>query len=209
VYRTGAAVRYTSHVMAMRNAGYSLIELLFVLGVAATASGIAIPPLLRALDDYRTAGAVHYISTRIQRTRLEAVSRSAYVAMQFTHGASAYSFGVYLDGDGDGVLTSDIQSGIDRRLADVERLPDNFAGVDFGVLPGLPPVDPGGASLGTDPIRLGSGNLLSYSPIGSSSPGSLYVRGRGAAQYVIRILGDTGRVRVLSFDTRTREWRHR
>ena len=58
------------------------------MSAAATASGIAIPPLLTALDDYRTAGAVRYVSTRIQRTRMEAVTRSTNAAMQFLqHGA--------------------------------------------------------------------------------------------------------------------------
>jgi type II secretory pathway pseudopilin PulG len=191
----------------MRTTGYSLIELLFVMSTAATASGIAIPPLLRALDDYRTAGAVRYISTRIQRTRMEAVSRSTNAAMQFVRAGDGYSFGIYVDGNGDGVRTPDIRNGTDRRLGAIERLPDNYAGVEFSLLPGLPPVDPGSPPPGTDPIKLGSSNLLSYSSIGTSSSGSLYIRGRSQAQYVVRVLGDTGRVRVLQFDPRTRQWR--
>lgn len=191
----------------MATAGYSLIELLFVISVAATVSGMAIPPLLSALDDYRTAGAVRYISTRIQRTRMEAVVRSTNAAMQFVQAGAGYSYGIYVDGNGDGVRTTDITNGIDGRLGAVERLPDNYVGVDFGLLPGLPPVDPGSQAPGTDPIKLGSSNLLSYSSIGTSSSGSLYIRGRSRAQYVIRILGDTGRTRVLKFDLRTRQWK--
>ena len=190
----------------MGKAGYSLIELLFVLAAAATASGIAIPPLLTALDDYRTAGAVRYISTRIQRTRIEAVSRSTNAAMQFVQSGGGFSYGTYIDGNGDGVRTQDITNGVDRPLGPAERIPDNFSGVDFGVLPGLPAVEPGAAPPGTDPIRLGSSNLLSYSPTGTSSSGSVYVLGRSQAQYVIRVLGDTGRTRVLRFDQRTRLW---
>ena len=117
------------------------------------------------------------------------------------------TYGTYVDGNGDGVRASDIKKGTDRRLGAIERLPDNYAGVDFGLLPGLPPVDPGSPAPGTDPIKLGSGNLLSYSAIGTSSAGSLYIRGRSKAQYTIRILGDTGRVRVLKFDPRSRRWK--
>ena len=191
----------------MAKTGYSLIELLFVISATATASGIAIPPLLTALDDYRTAGAVRYISTRIERTRMEAVTRSTNAALQFVQGGAGYSYGIYVDGNGDGVRTADITKGIDRRLGAIERLPDNYAGVDFGLLPGLPPLDPGGPAPGTDPIKLGNSNLLSYSSIGTSSSGSVYIRGRSKAQYVIRILGDTGRTRVLKFDTRSRQWK--
>ena len=189
--------------------GYSLIELLFVMSATATASGIAIPPLLTALDEYRTAGAVRYISTRMQRTRMEAVKRSANVAMQFVQVGVGFSYGTYIDGNGDGVRTEDIKNGIDRPLGTIERVPDNFSGVDFGVLPGLPAVESGTPPPGTDPIRLGSSNLLSYSPTGSSSSGSVYIVGRSKAQYVIRVMGDTGRTRVLRFDARTRQWKPR
>ena len=147
----------------MAKTGYSLIELLFVISAAATASGIAIPPLLTALDDYRTAGAVRYISTRIERTRMEAVTRSTNAAMQFVQDGAGYSYGVYVDGNGDGVRTSDITKGIDRRVGAVERLPDNYLGVDFGLLPNLPPVDPGGTPPGVDPIKFGASNLASKS----------------------------------------------
>jgi type II secretory pathway pseudopilin PulG len=191
----------------MAKTGYSLIELLFVMSAAATVGGMAIPALLTAVDDYRTAGAVRYISTRIQLARMEAVSRSANVAVQFVQVGAGYSFGVYVDGNGDGVRTADIMNGMDRRLGAIESLPDNFAGVDFGLLPGLPPVDPGNPAPGTDPVKLGTTNLLSYSSIGTSSSGSVYIRGRGKVQYVVRILGDTGRTRVLKFDSPSGQWR--
>jgi len=190
----------------MAKTGYSLIELLFVLSTAATLGAIAVPPFLAAIDEYRTAGAVRYVSTRIQRTRMEAVSRSTNAAMQFVQAGTGYSFGIYVDGNGDGVRTADIGNGVDVRLGAIERVPDNYPGVDFGLLPALPPVDPGGPPPGTDPIKLGSSTLLSYSSIGTSSAGSVYIRGR-KVQYVIRILGDTGRTRVLKFDRRDRLWK--
>ena len=137
---------------------------------------------------------------------MEAVSRSTNVAIYFVQAGSGFSFGVYIDGNGDGVRTADIRNGIDRLLGTIERLSDNYAGVDFGLLPGLPPVDPGSPPPGSDPIKLGSSTLLSYSSIGTSSAGSVYIRGR-QVQYVIRILGHTGRARVLKFDPRTSQWK--
>ena len=190
----------------MAKTGYSLIELLFALSAAATIGAMAIPPFLTAIDDYRTAGAVRYLSTRIQRTRMEAVSRSTKAAMQFLQEGTGYTFGIYVDGNEDGVRTADIRNGIDRRLGAIERLSDNYPGVDFGLLPDLPPIDPGGPPPGTDPIKLGSSALLSYASSGSSSAGSVYIRGRNT-QYAIRILGDTGRTRVLKFDPRNRLWK--
>ena len=184
--------------------GYSLVELVFTIGLMTTLSGMAVPQIMTAMDDYRTAGAARYISTRMHQTRMEAVKRSADVALQFAQTAQGIGYAAYVDGNGNGVRTPDIQRGIDRRLGFVERLPDRFAGVDFGVLPGLPPPE-GSAPPGSDPIKLGSRNLLSFSAVGTSSSGSVYIRGRGA-QYVVPVFGETGKTRVLKFNVRANRW---
>ncbi len=187
--------------------GYSLIELTFVFGLGATLGATAVPPLLTNLDDVRAAAAVRYMSARLQATRMEAVQRSADVALRFTQTAGGYTYSVYLDGNGNGVRTRDIQRGIDRQIQAPERLRDQFAGVDFGTLPGLPPIDPAGPPPGTDPIKLGSSDILTFSALGTSSSGSLYIRGQRTAQYAIRVLGETGKTRVLKFDSRAQQWK--
>jgi type II secretory pathway pseudopilin PulG len=189
-----------------RQLGYSLLELVFALALGVTVAAAATPPLLASVEEVRTAGAVRYLATRLQRVRLDSVMRSLSVGVQFVQTTGGYTYGVYADGNGNGIRSRDIERGIDVRIAAVERLPDKFWGVDFGLLPGLPPVD-GGAPPGTDPIRLGTGNILTFTPLGSGTAGSLYVRGRGGAQYVIRIIGETGKSRVLRFDARARQWK--
>jgi type II secretory pathway pseudopilin PulG len=187
-------------------AAFSLIELLFVLGFAATLGAVAVPQLARSVDDMRTRGAARYLATRLQQTRMNAVMRSRDTAMRFTTMGSTYSFTVYADGNRNGVRTADIERGIDRPVQAAERLSDQFRGVDFGAAPALPPVDAGGTPPGTDPIRLGAGNLATFTSTGTATAGSLYIRGRGNAQYVIRVFGDTGKIRVLTFNARSREW---
>ena len=185
--------------------GYSVVELLFVGGLIVTLSAIAVPKLLTALDEYRAASAVRYLTTRFARARMEAIVRSRNVAVRFTQDAQGYSYAIYVDGNHDGVRTRDIQCGTDSPLAQPERLSANFPGVAFAVPVGLPPVDLGQPTNG-DPLKLGSGNLLSFSALGTSSSGSIYVRGRNGSQYVIRAFGETGRVRGLKFDLTTRRW---
>jgi prepilin-type N-terminal cleavage/methylation domain-containing protein len=187
--------------------GYSLLELLLVIAIISVLAGISVPQLLATLDDYRASGAARYLSTRIQRTRMEAIHRSTAVAVQFLQDTNGYAFGIFVDGNGDGVRTQDIRDSVDLRIGAVDRLSNNFAGVEFGLLAGLPAVDPGGVPPAADPIRLGASNILSYSPSGTSSSGSLYLRGRGASQYVVRVFGDTGRVRILKFNAVTRQWK--
>jgi len=186
-------------------AAFSLIELLFIAGLAATLTGIAVPQTTRALDDLRTAGAARYVAGRLQLARMEAVSRTRDTAMRFVTTGSTYTFAVYADGNRNGVRTSDIQQGIDASIAHPERLSDQFPGVDFGTLPGLPGVEDDGAP-GSDPIRLGPGNLASFTSSGTSSTGSIYVRGRGTAQFVIRLFGQTGKTRILRFNAQNRTW---
>jgi prepilin-type N-terminal cleavage/methylation domain-containing protein len=190
-----------------RDKGYTLLELLLVLGIAGTLAGIAVPQMLTALDEYRTAAAARYLATRIHRTRMEAIGRSAVVGIQFVQQGSTYTFAVYVDGNGDGIRSQDISDGVDLQIGATEYLSSNFSEVSFGVLPGLPAIDASSAAPGTDPIKFGAGNLLSYSPAGSSSSGTLYVRGRGESQYAVRVFGDTGRVRLLKFIQATRRWR--
>jgi hypothetical protein len=187
--------------------GYSVIEVLFVAGVIATATGIAVPQFLFALDHFRTLGAARYVSTMLQRARMEALARTTNVAVRFAGDGQFIDYAVYLDGNGNGVLSQDIHSGLDQQVRPVERLADHFSGVDFGVMPHLPAIEPGSAPPGADPIRLGPSNMVSFTPFGTSSTGSLYLRGLRNAQYAIRVFGETGRTRILKFDSRRRQWR--
>jgi hypothetical protein len=48
--------------------------------------------------------------------------------------------------------------------------------------------------------------LMSFTPTGTSSSRTLYVRGRDGSQYAVRVLGATGRTRVLRYVSATRAW---
>ena len=61
--------------------GYSLLEVVFVAGLGATLTAAAVPQVLAGLDDQRAAIAARYIAARFQRARMEAVRRSAFVAL--------------------------------------------------------------------------------------------------------------------------------
>lgn len=189
------------------NRGYSLLEVLFALTLTIVVGAIAVPQVLASVDDTRASGAVRYLTTKLNHVRMEAVTRSQDVGLQFVAGGGDYSYAVYTDGNADGIRTRDIQNGTDPRIVSPERLSDRFSGVNFGLLPGLPPVDAGSAPPGSDPIKLGSSNILTFTALGTSSTGSLYIRSRGNAQYVIRVAGETGKVRVLRFDPRLRQWK--
>ena len=186
--------------------GFSLLDLMVVLWLASTIVAISIPQMSAALDDYRTYGAARYMCSRLQEARMEAVARSAHAGLRFASVEASYSFAVYLDGNRNGLLSRDIQRGIDRQIQPRQQLSALFPGTDFGVLPGVTVVDASGAALAGDPIKFGASDMVVFTPLGTSTPGSLYIRGRSDKQYVVRVLGDTGRTRILKFDRRQGRW---
>jgi len=187
-------------------AASSVLEIVFALGVAATLAGAAIPSLLASLDDARIVGAARYMAACLQRTRMDAVRRNATVALRFTPSGTGYTFIPYVDGNHNGVLTRDIGSGVDAAIGFADALPARFTGVEFAATPGLPSVDPDGVAPGSDPIRLGSGDMAVFTPDGTASSGTLYIANRRGTQYAVRVFGETGRTRVLKFDSRRFVW---
>jgi hypothetical protein len=184
----------------------TLGELVVVLGLTATATATALPQLLAGLDDARVAGAARYMSSRLAESRLDAVARSREVAVHFDPAGVTYSFTVYVDGNRNGVLTRDIQRGIDRPVRGPEMLSDNFRNVIFATQPELPAIDAGGAAPGNDPIKLGVGNSVSFSALGSATSGTIYLTGPSRAQYAVRVFGATGKIRVYRFDRGSGKW---
>ncbi|MGH9371292.1 MAG: pilus assembly FimT family protein [Vicinamibacterales bacterium] len=182
-----------------------MLELLLTLAVATTMMAIAIPLTSNALDEARTAMAARYLEGRIMDARMHAVSRSARVALRFEPSTDDYQIAEYLDGNGNGVRTAEISAGVDSPRAPRQFLRDSFSGVAFGLQPGVPDVDGSRAGGGVDGVRMGTSRLLTLAPDGTSSSGTLYVRGR-RGQYAVRVLGATGRTRVLRFDAGAGQW---
>ena len=125
--------------------------------------------------------------------------------LRFEAASPDYRITAVADGNGNGLRTSEIQRGIDRTLGEAERLDMHFAGVAFGILSGVPDAD-GQPANGADGVRFGASKLLSMNPDGTASSGTLYVHGRERAQYAVRVLGTTGRVRILKFDFVKGRW---
>ena len=176
--------------------GYTLIEMLFVTALIAIVSAIAVPQSLVTLDRARASAAARYLASRMAMARSHAVLRSAHVALRFDEDPSGITFWMFVDGNRNGVRTGDIAADVDPPLDAPARLPDLFPGVNIAV----------SGDAGSDPLRIGSSNLLSFTPLGAATPGSIYVRGRDGSQFAIRVLGATGRVRVQRYVPRTRTW---
>jgi type II secretory pathway pseudopilin PulG len=193
-------------VDAMSRSAYSLIELLLCLGLVVVFAAATTPGLVAARESVRADGAADYLAARLHNARMEALRRRTHVAIRFETLPDGYCLGMYADGDGNGVRTADIASGVDPMLSPCERVEHVFTDVVFGFIPGVPDVD--GVPVGppADPIRVGTSRMVSFGPTGSSSTGTLYLRGKGRRQLAVRVLGATGRVRSLRFDFVASQW---
>lgn len=186
-------------------AASSLIELLFVLGVAATLVSTGVAQWTTSVDSIRASAAARHVVARLQQVRVRAITRNRATGLRISTDPRGFILSSYEDGNDNGVLAADISSGADLRIAPDERLSDQYPGVDFGTLPGLPGAD-GSAAPGTDPIRVGASDAVTFTPNGTATSGSLYIRGRGQRQFVVRIYGETGRTRVLEYSIRQSLW---
>jgi type II secretory pathway pseudopilin PulG len=186
--------------------GISLIELLLVLALLATVSGIAIPSVTYAARHARLRGAAFHLASQVTQLRLQAIRRSVSVALRFSTGARGYGYQAFMDGDGDGVQTADILAGQDQGFGSSTEIQDDFPGVWFGFLPGCPLVDGGRVPAGADPVRIGTAHLLVMTPAGTATSGTLYLRSDVDMAYAVVVLGATGRTRLLACRARAGAW---
>jgi prepilin-type N-terminal cleavage/methylation domain-containing protein len=185
--------------------GFTLLEVLLAGAIVATVLSMSVPLTTSALDEMRTSMAARYLEGRIMNARMLAVKRSANVALRFEAVGRAYGIAEYADGNGNGVRSTEIAAGVDTQLAPRQFLHEQFPAVVFGLRADVPDIDGARSTAETDGVRVGSSRILTLGPDGTASSGTLYLHGR-RGQYAVRVLGATGRTRVLRFDTGTRRW---
>jgi hypothetical protein len=157
---------------------------------------MTIPLLLSGLDRARARAAARYLAARMALVRTEAVLRSTSMALRFQNTATGVTIAVYMDGNGNGVRTREIDSRVDPLVEAAVRLDELFPGVLIAVTD----IYDGPA------VDLGGSDLLSFSPAGTATSGTISVRGRDGSQFGLRVFGVTGRVRLLRFDPVLRQW---
>lgn len=187
--------------------GAALIDLLFSCSLIAVLAAIAIPSLQGSQEREATRLAARHLADQFSRLRVEAVRRNRAVALRLDPDDLG-RYASYVDGDGDGVRQSDIDRGIDPPLDAESHLAEHFATVTLRVASTVPAPDGSGEiAAGSDPVRIGNTNFVSFSPLGSSTSGTIYLAGRDGSQMCVRLLGATGRLRVLWFDRASATWR--
>jgi type II secretory pathway pseudopilin PulG len=187
--------------------GAALIDIIFAAALIGVMATIAVPVVGGTLDRERTIIGTRYLAAQLQRARLEALKRARCVAVRIDLIGERAELRLYTDGNGNGVLQKDIDRGVDLPLTPASWLDEQSGNVSLRVNQLITSVG-GDAALapGDDPLHIGNTALLTFSPAGGATGGTLYVARRQGPQMAIRVFGATGRVRVLMFDAQTQQW---
>ena len=188
--------------------GATLIDLIAATALVVIVTAIAVPVVGGAMERERTMVGTQFLAGQLQRARLAALRRAVPVAVRIEIVDDRTSLRLFMDGNGNGVLQKDIDKGLDPPLSPLHWVDEQARDVSLRI--NQPIVDAGGSGAleaGDDPLRIGNSALLTFSPLGSATSGTLYVAAQRGPQMAIRVFGATGRVRVLLFDAPTGQWR--
>ena len=170
--------------------GLSLLEMTVVLVLILALAALSIGGGASLMHEYRLRGAIFHLRGLVREVRAMAAARSLYAGLVFDEVDGDPIFSVYLDGNGNGIRRSDVRSGTDPLVRGPLRLSAVFPGVRYGAPPAgaeLPPLAG---------LRIGPSHILSFSPTGTSTSGTIFLSNQYRTVYGVIVLGSTGRTRV-------------
>lgn len=178
--------------------GVSLIELLVSVAIVGLFATISIPSLTQISRKRELRGAAAELRSIFREVRMRAIARSANSAVKFRRIGQVWHYGFFDDGDGDGVRNEDILSGIDPMARPYREVFGSTGKVRIG-LPGIAQWDAEREERiepDASPVRFNRSTLCSFSPNGSSTPGSIYLTDGADGAAVVVVYGTTGKVRL-------------
>jgi type II secretory pathway pseudopilin PulG len=192
------------HVSPASDAGTTIVDLVAVLGIVAMLAISAVPLAARAVDLNRGRQAASFLAARARLARHHAVATAASVGVVFDQIGGRWMFRICTDGNDNGIRRAEI-GGIDACTEGPFDLQTLFPGVRTFVNPALrgPDNEPGNP----DPVRLGSADIASFSPLGSATSGTVFLETADGTPFLVRIAGVTGRTRILRYDAAGHAWR--
>jgi Tfp pilus assembly protein FimT len=170
--------------------GITVIEMVIVLFLVLCLAALSVAGGASLMREYRLRGAIYHLRGLVREVRSMAASRSLYAGIVFGEVEGDPIFSIHLDGNGNGIRRADVKSGADPLVRGPFRLSAAFPGVRYGAPPpgaGLPPLAG---------LRIGPSHILSFSPTGTSTTGTIFLSNEQGMVYGVVVLGSTGRARV-------------
>lgn len=189
--------------MSRRN-GYSLIDLLIVIAIIGMIIGITAPHFAKMRNRMALRAAAGELRSIFHLVRMRAISRGTNSGVKFVQLAGRWHFVLYEDGDRDGVRNDDINKGIDKPLSYPRVVFRQARNIDIGLL-GVPVKDADG-DLVKSPVTFGNSTICSFSPMGESTPGTIYITDGDDGLWCVRVYGASAKIRTLRYDPGKKKW---
>jgi len=194
---------------SLRSGGYSVAELVAVLAIAAALTALVAPGLFQLSAAQAVRSSAAEVRAALFLARALAIKRSRNVGVKFSRNGNRYEWALYGDGNGNGVRTAEIANGVDPSLGITMQWSRND--VLPGIMKGIPVPDPGSPGnyldRPDDPIRFNASDICSFSALGESTPGSIYLWDGRDRMAVVRVYGRTAKVRTLFYRRGEKEWK--
>jgi type II secretory pathway pseudopilin PulG len=185
-----------------------LLVVIVLIGVMVS---VVAPTAAEMVADARAAAGARELASILQAMRWKAVAANSNHGLFFARDERGWYWLVVRDGNGNGLRTAEVRSGTDRTVSGPHRLEDRVSGLYLGFPPAesIPRIPPRSGAISDliDPVKFGRSNLISFSPLGTASSGTLYVTDRRHALRAVVLFGPAVRVRVWRFDTREAKWK--
>ena len=182
--------------------GVSYLELMVVLVVLGSMTAVGLRAMDRLIEQSSARCLMTTVLALTNQARTVAILHHTYAGIAFENTARGVEARVYQDGDADGLSAQDVARGVDLPEGPALALKEERARVG---LPNAVTTDPEGLPLaGSGGVRFGNGNILSFGPAGTASPGSLYLACGDREAWAFRVSPLSGRVRV--FQWRSGRW---
>lgn len=196
-------------------AGQTLVGALVVLLLGALLLGAGTLAVRRQVARAEPVAAARAFASELRLRRSQAIARARRLGLVFEQRADGgWRVAVHEDGDGDGLRASDRASGRDPLLEGPWDFRVRFGALGPGFLaglPGLPSPPPSSRPLPDleDPVRFGRGDVLSFSPRGTTTAGTLYLTDGHERQLAVVVAGASARVRIWEWLGPDEGWRRR
>jgi prepilin-type N-terminal cleavage/methylation domain-containing protein len=182
--------------------GFSLMEVAIGLAVLGILVALSVPLLADTVARERLHAAGWETAVLLRGLRQRAVSEQVGYGLRFVPSGGIWRYSLYRDGNGNGILTADILAGKDPLLGGPVGPESLHEGIRFGLPESpVPEVPPGTGPIPNpaDPVKFGGSDIISFSPSGSISSGTLFLTD-GRRALAIVVYGPTGKIRTMRFD---------
>ncbi len=191
-------------------AGLTLVEALVAVTIVALALVVSLPALAQVRARAVATAAARHLAVSLHAVRWRSTTTGRAWGLEFVRDSAGWLWYEVEDGNHNGLRSSEIDDGTDRRRSGPHRLGAAVLGARLGLPPAGPfreiPPGRGWIDERPDPIRFGAADLVAFGPLGTASSGRLYVTDGREALAAVVLFGQTGRIRVWRYDRGSGRW---